>query len=435
VSIIAPVLPLCFLRASYCVGGQFCEGHLAKKRLEMLKIKNTATISDAEVFLAKLERSGTAGTDVLVCPTNWKLGHCGGMATIVQLIITWARMHRVDGGVLRSYFSEATGVGPDDLVESLPGLVGVVLARDVQKHGSSESVLRPCYQAAGRRIDRMASSSSQVNQTDFKGRRIELLCADNTSKAALPQFYVPNLSSIGSHRFSGRLRPESDFINLAKQLVRQTVKGDLRGSIGDDEINILGELLFELFENTEIHARNDEKGSPYPKSVRGVLAAFHSISDANIQKISGEFLPLQEYFKARSTVTNNQQNFFELSVFDSGPGLASRLKGSSIIDTTPIQDEYELTKSCFLKHTTSRTEQVKGLGLYRTLDLIRKSKGFLRLRTGRVSLFKSFQNIARGKNDNAELELLDAKNLNTVASKFSPVAGTIVTILIPIGST
>jgi hypothetical protein len=409
----------------------------------MLIIKNTATIGDAEVFLEKLERSGTAGTDVLVCPTNWKLGHCGGMATIVQLVITWARVHKVDGGVLKSYFSEATGVGPNSLVENLPGLVGVIMARDVQRHGSSESVLRQCHQAAGTRIDKMASLSSLANQADHKGRMIELLCADHTSKAALPPFYVPDYTpispSMGTQRFSGKLRPENDFTTLAKQLVNQTVKQDRRSTIGENEIEILGELLFELFENTEIHARKDEKGAPYLKSVRGILAAFHSINGTNMQKISGEFLPLQEYFNARRTLSGDQQNFFELSIFDSGPGLASRLasrlKGISINDTTPIQDEYDLTIRCFLEHTTSRTEQGKGKGLYRTLELITKSKGFLRLRTGRVSLFKSFQNIVQGENDDAELELLDAKNLNTVASKFSPVAGTVVTILIPIGST
>jgi hypothetical protein len=396
----------------------------------MLTIKNTATIDDAEAFLEQLGKSGTAGTDVLVCPTNWKLGHCGGMATIVQLIITWARRHEVDGGVLKSYFSEKTGVTPADLVQNLPGLVGVVMARDVQVHGSSESLQKLCYTAARERIDIMASIASTNNEGNFKGRKVELLCADRTTKAAFPPFYVPDLSENGARGLSGTLKPEDDFIELARQIVARTVKSTDKNSVTDAEIKTLGEVLFELFENTHVHARKDEKGVPYRKSVRGVLAAFHTINSKNAQQISGNFLPLQEYFNLRAQSTNPQLNFFELSIFDSGPGLAAKLNRRTILDSSPIQDEYDLTRRCFLTHVTSRTEQGKGKGLSRILKLIKERDGFLRLRTGRLSLYKSFQ---RNTAHLVDVDLLDAKTKSTTASIYARVAGTIVTILIPVG--
>jgi hypothetical protein len=82
--------------------------------------------------------------------------------------------------------------------------------------------------------------------------------------------------------------------------------------------------------------------------------------------------------------------FLEVSIFDSGIGLAQRKHGGVIPDTMDVDAERALVIDCLTEHGTSSADDTEGIGLYHTLKLLTKRRGFMRYRGGRLSLCRDF---------------------------------------------
>ncbi len=83
--------------------------------------------------------------------------------------------------------------------------------------------------------------------------------------------------------------------------------------------------LRELFHNTHLHARKDANGVEYPKSVRGIVLAQRSLPRAQVEEFATAATALVPYLqKLQKRERTSTVKLIELSVFDSGPGLASR---------------------------------------------------------------------------------------------------------------
>ena len=68
------------------------------------------------------------------------------------------------------------------------------------------------------------------------------------------------------------------------------------------------------------------------------------------------------------------------------PGYAASITGRSLASLT-LEEEARAVRDCFMKHATRKEQARSGLGLCNVVDILRDHGGFLRLRTGRQSLY------------------------------------------------
>jgi hypothetical protein len=148
----------------------------------------------------------------------------------------------------------------------------------------------------------------------------------------------------------------------------------------------LAEILFELFANAEEWGCTNVNGAPIRLPLRGILFRLH---DASTVRIAQEDQAIASYLQRERDKTESR-HFLEVSVFDSGIGLAQRFRRKQIESTDPIQHEIAAVRECFAKHGTSTANSFRGLGLYHVFLLASQLRGFLRLRTGRLHLYRDF---------------------------------------------
>ena len=97
------------------------------------------------------------------------------------------------------------------------------------------------------------------------------------------------------------------------------------------------------------------------------------------------------------TVTKSHQlskAFLEITVFDTGPGLVRRWLSAQSQATNlaniKVEEEFEVVRSCFSEHVTTKSILGSGQGLPTVLETLKKLRAFLRLRTGRLCLVQDF---------------------------------------------
>lgn len=394
---------------------------LPRKKRE-IKIGRIANVASCEDYLKTVH--DTPGAD-LVLPSNIHFTQCGGAAALLQVVVSWARKNESERPRIRSY---ATPEYEHDtltrLVDTLPGLAGVLMASDVVALDGARSVLKTCYALAKKRVEAM--DGRELAKT-AKGAGISLVCADETTKAALRPFYNQSDNS------NAQLRGEQEFIELAHDLLAST-HPDVRQSLTDDDAESIGVMLRELFSNTHFHAIGDASGRRYRKSIRGLHASYFNMDTTLAEKIAGNFKPAESYFYRLSKTLPAREKFriFELSIFDSGPGLAAKIARQEIPTEESIQTEYELVTKCFMRNVSTRNAPGGGIGLARMMQRLKATKGFLRLRTGRLSLYQEFSAATTADLLNIDCKLRDASDENKNLTALPHASGTLVTLLIPV---
>ncbi|MFQ6162483.1 hypothetical protein [Sinorhizobium meliloti] len=251
---------------------------------------------------------------------------------------------------------------------------------------------------------------------------------------SLPLISIDHLERRGPNPFlynpaTGEVR--SDFLGLVQQaLMRLISRNRLRRQ--DIDAELLASLFKELFSNTHLHARTDLTGALYRRSARGIVFALRSV-DLPQETFAADLIPLREYFARIAPLsTRPRVEFLEVSVFDSGPGLAARAKGSAISNEMPVEQEYDLVQRCFLKNVTTQSDPAHGLGLPRVMLALKSSGGFMRLRTGRLALYKWFPpGIDQPRIGKDDLRFVDEDGGRP--RTHAGVAGTVFSILIPTG--
>lgn len=357
--------------------------------------------------------------------TNWELArNPGGAARAAQLVISWARA--VQEPVLISYAS-----GPDDLdtifkfTRQLHGLAGAMLATRVLASNGSTDITSAVNTCVKRRVEAMnALDFSQIQ----RGQAVDLVCVDPSSLARLRPFY---------HSVSGdAFRTQSEFETLAGKLIARNAPSYERG-LGPI-LKDLAVTLRELFINTHYHARHDGNGERYRRGIRAITVAQRNVALPDIDGFSGGLEPLRGYLNALKRVEDRRTiKLVELTVIDSGPGFAARMNGGELSGQASIERERELVQDCFLKNVTSITDQGYGLGLTRILQALKTRRGFLSLRTGRLALFKFFSpehNLQSPALTADDFRLQGIERADGAATWGRPVAGTVVTILVPVGN-
>lgn len=205
----------------------------------------------------------------------------------------------------------------------------------------------------------------------------------------------------------------------------------------------VSEIVNELFHNTHEWARTtfDNQNFLNP-NFRGVYLSLYL--ESRLQYEWGSIDEIHDYVKGvlntdkdELQIAFNQQSelfskntkvsIFEISVIDTGPGMAPRWLENDP-DSISKDEEIEAVKKCFHKYITSDSSGImnlRGQGLSKVLAII-GNMGFIRVHSGRVVLSRNFlqRHLSRSE--------LDITSINFTTSSVNKVEGTCVTILYPI---
>ena len=378
-----------------------------------MRIAAQSTIAASERALDALAKA--APCEPLKLPSNPRHLAGGAEVALAQVVISWAQ--RNPGAILETYIDADGQI--DDFVRRLPGLIAALCADEAVGQGASGSITGALRSAALGRLDQLQSERPKQG---YRGASAEVLCADHLGRDRPYLLYLPQ--PLGG---SG-LRPRENFRDLANWLLRGAIRGGYRAHVPPDAADAIGAMLFEMFKNTEDHALSDIAGDLLNISIRAIKTNHHAMAPEQLTRIVGEYAPLASYCNALTVPQGAvYTHLFELSVLDSGPGFAATWTGTAL-DQLSIEDEEAAVRACFGRGSAKGQSRF-GEGLPHVLRLLGRQKGFLRLRTGRMSFYIDFS--AEEPAADAALRRYEQADLPSLA----PVAGRLLTILVPMRRT
>ncbi|MEZ4970762.1 MAG: hypothetical protein R2814_14105 [Flavobacteriaceae bacterium] len=261
---------------------------------------------------------------------------------------------------------------------------------------------------------------------------IPIYCFDHDlSKRGYSRFlYESNKVVVSEEALDFNLYPI--FEKIGNYFNRELFKKSIRPVIED-----FAKITHELFLNTDEHARTDINGYNLYPNIRSVYFKFHKRTLRNYKRDYQKNKGLLEYFNSELALNDQSELYlFEISVIDSGPGLSKRFQGINSLNSLSLMDEVETIKKCLFKHNTSSIgihNKNKGLGLNRVLETI-DGKGFLRIKTGRVDVFRDMRNSRHIDAEQPKDILLFDWNKNSIEfTQHEEVEGTLISIIYPLG--
>lgn len=333
------------------------------------------TVNDAE---AMLDRIALGRDDYFRVPTNGKHMQAGGEAAMVQAHLTWARDRKENQ--LKTYVIDE--LDADEQIRSLSrqffGISAILMSDDIRDR--ADRPITTQVRTAG--INRLKVLQSERPREASRGPQYEIVCADHLGVGEPRLLY--DLDDQGQPTLKGL----TSFEFIAEQIAATIMPKRLSRDIDKGFISALGGTLYELFRNTEEHARVDDHRVRLRRSLRSIQARLHSLDPERLGSIVANSPPLASFVKGiRPPRTGAKQiHLVEISVLDSGPGLASAFTGKPLSELS-LEDEKAAVINCFAKHATRKTSSTAGLGLPNVIDILREHGGFLRIRTGRQALF------------------------------------------------
>lgn len=278
-----------------------------------------------------------------------------------------------------------------------------------------------------------------------------LICFDKLPKYLPPQLYLDPINRT--------LADWSDYGGLVEGMMKSVAPHETRIQnqiLGRQEA--INTIFFELFKNTHDHARTRLDGRDIVDSLRGIVARFYPVE--SFEGLVKQSEPeqqrrneLEKYLAAcvtphfarvlKSNIRSRNQGaitgFFEISVFDSGPGMASRWlnRDSEEVD---VKEQYKALINCFGKGYSSTSTGRRGFGLWNVLEQLRQVKGCIRVRTNRLNVFRQFKllpnlHVSRFQDGHMipKEKLYDwRKGYSESPSEYAPVNGTLISVMLPL---
>lgn len=375
-----------------------------------MRIIAQSTITATEVAIRTLWAE--ADDEPLIMPSQLTHMVGGADAAVVQAIITWAQ--RSARRQISTFMDEPTQA--DKFVQRLPTLVAGLCARVVAARNGDTNLTTPFRKAALNRLDVLQGVRPRGA---FRGPSAEVVCADHLGRSA------PYLFSVPDERGGARLRPRENFKTLARWLLDLVVPKPYRNDFDLEASDAIGAMLFELFKNTEDHALVDAGNDLLEISIRGLATKHHSLSPDILVEIVQDYTPLASYCETLAPPEGAvHTHIFELSVFDSGPGFATSWTKRALHALT-LEEEEQAVRRCFGVGSAKGHDRF-GQGLPHVLKLLQKQRGFLRLRTGRLSFYADFSK-PDVEGDLTALQRYDSDDGDALGA----VSGSLLTILIP----
>jgi hypothetical protein len=401
----------------------------------VISIHKSESIVAIEPLLAKVT-SGGLYHDLLV-PKKLRHSQFGGLASLIQFLFTWSA-HNLTGRIVTHIATEAEiDTQLEHLSHTDHGLVALLLGHDILDRRARRPLALRANHYANLRLRAMLEDGLEASR---RGPKVFLLCDDFRKGDFLPSLYYPTSSP------EPIVRTEVDFQLLASELLKHTAYFNYTPAPFSPLIEEqMGTILYELFKNTHEWARTDETGNEIAHSLRGIRFELHAGTRAVfLQHVFGSQV-LETYLSHRPFCdADTKLRFVEISVFDSGPGLASRWLRRPIDIHEPLIEEYQAILTCLSRHRTSGPGTHRGKGLHNVMRTLSAVGGFLRIRTGRLSLQRDFiahpydRPMDEDGRGNAgctkEPFLIDWDGSQNTPNSRAPVRGLLVTMLLPVAT-
>lgn len=354
------------------------------------------------------------------------MSHGGGLgvdASLAQFIVTWARA--CEQSVLHLYAPAEEAIAQiPQVAKSAAGLFALIMSSEIHTEDHQIVDRRDALLAIRPLVEAMFVGDIR-NTSTTRGARptaINLFCVNNAKREFIKPFYF--------HHNTPRIQPESWFSELiAKSSSLMTARQD-QISLLKSGLPELGSVLWELIANADQHAVTDVTGNKYKKALRGTSIKLNRISRQDALGYSDREPELARFI-LKHFLKSEVLDFLEISVIDSGPGLARRWltarekRPVESLEALNLNEELSATLDCFKKHMTSKPDSERsGMGLHNALQALNKLKAYVRVRTGRLSLNQAFQ----GRSEIMEFE----PSARGTQQKLAAAEGTVFTICIPV---
>lgn len=391
----------------------------------MLILKKEFNFDEFEASL------GDARTECsLRLPTKFNhIGFWGLEAALIQLFVTWARSH--ESPEIKTYINDTDDITSrssqlEDFGRRLFGIAALYLTGKVTTAQGTEI---PKLEYAGH----CAAVLKQMYDCDiYSPRSVNQTYPRNLRKVAA-QFICLHGSRHEFQRslYNNASRSETIGRNEFRALIYSALSEDTRfATCLESEpgfVTELGNLIYELFQNTNDHAYEQLDGTSFPKNVRAILLKSHSdlIMRKDLSAMRSSNMRFNDYLKHCTELFIKKglkvQHFLEMSVVDGGLGLAQRFTGRPL-QKLSIKEEKQITAECFRDGVSSKGSQSRGEGLDVVWKALCDLDGFIRIRTGRLCLFQTFH-------DRCSSDPRAFSNWSKVS--LPQVDGTAVTIIVP----
>lgn len=329
--------------------------------------------------------------DQLRLPISMNHGGLLGVdASLAQLVISWARAQ--ERSVLHLYANSDSALEQiPQLARTAAGLAALIMCTSIESETHEPIEKRAALTVIRPLIEAMYEGDLK-NTSSEKGARpktINLFSINNAKMEFIKPFYYGDSQP--------KVHPRSWFSALIEMSSALMHTRHDQNSLLKSGLPALGGVLAELISNADEHSVTDVHGVKYKKGLRGT-----SIKSSRIKKQDAHHHSKTEPEFARFIVKNMVKgeealDFLEISIIDSGPGLARRWisakEGRPVesLDALPIEEELQATLDCFKKHVTTKDSSTSGMGLHNAIQALNKLKAFVRLRTGRLCLYQTFQ--------------------------------------------
>lgn len=355
-----------------------------------MRIPSSMTNDELETLYTKI------GDDSINLPTSFKKLRLGLLPRICQLLITALKPDPNKKIKFPQFESHVDGA-VKKLLEDPQSLTALMMSDEVfEKDIEVEGKKQP------KELKSVINQNMQkrLNQSLLgKNHRLQLFAVDHsTPKYQFPAcFYFPETSD--------NLRLSAYY----NDLISRSLKSSNNAAI-QDSLSGLGQLMFELVENTHQHGRQEINVGKVKKSVRGMVIDYKLITaEQTSENIGGENTAITHYLTALRE-DNPTLHLLEISLFDSGYGILKSLVDGNT-KTMPIQKEVEIIEKSFAKGVTSKADlNGYGRGLFNVREVLDDRKGFISLRTGRVSLYRDFNSNPLTESEQEPLSLYDEQN-------------------------
>ncbi len=392
----------------------------------MINVSSEITTSKVEELLSEVSQSSAKKYVDLKLPINLKATGFGAFAALIQLLITWRRLENCGKLIIGS--KEISDDEIEDISRNYYGLIASVISWDqgiTNFNGVDIKATVRKYNAA---------TMTPLLQSNFgaasRGDSILFPFFDHLDikNGLLPIVYN-----------KGELRPLEEFENLSDALIDIATKNNkaIKEEFQTLEQELTG-ILFESFDNTNKWARHSFTGKILNPSVRGIYSRFYKLERKNIPAYTNSN-GLAKYFSDISLRNPSEYRFItflEVSIFDSGSGLAQRFSGKSL-EAMSLAEEFQFLIDCLKKHNTSHKEVGiaggRGIGLFTIMDLLNKKGGYLKIRSGRMSLYRDFLRVPfySSPSNPPNYALLDIDSDGSNPTLRAKAEGTLITIIIP----
>lgn len=391
-----------------------------------IQISKNISLEDIESIYQELYRYIKNDVTVdLLLPKELDNNYVGLVPALYQYVITWVRYSK--SGKLLLDVDDPEKADFEKLYENelLFPIVSLTWNKNGVFNKKGDINLRAYLKPFNTKFfDKMKSVEA------LKGWKILLTNFDHLTedRGILPCFEINGTFVTNETKLSNSLNPAlKNVLSFSR---------DAENSYNQIKKHLIG-ITYELMKNTFEWAKEDESKVSLDPNIRGLLIRFYKKTRNKLNEEFKTHKGLKEYFSSNILKENAKSELFflEIDVFDSGVGFVKKFRS---LNTDQNLTDIDIVKKCMIKHNTSAKgldRDDKGIGLDRMLTIL-DGKGFLRIKTGSVCLYRNLISHPYKKLNKeciSDMELFDwDKNTNNQYSSYLETEGSVITIIYPL---